>query len=142
MNGSFPPSTTRCSFTTTPRCANARLANGAPGKTPTFRWLPYAPNARFEDPAFRLLFARLVTHYWKNAAFLEEDQLIRDASVLEGIPSVLIHGRYDVSGPLETTWRLHKDWRGSELHVVEDAGHGGGSMAALLISILNRLGGG
>lgn len=102
----------------------------------------YAPNPRFEDPAFRLLFARLVTHYWKNAAFLEEDQLIRDASVLEGIPSVLIHGRYDVSGPLETAWRLHRDWRSSELHVVEDAGHGGGSMAALLISILNRLGGG
>jgi proline iminopeptidase len=102
----------------------------------------YAPNPRFEDPAFRLLFARLVTHYWKNAAFLEEDQLIRDASVLEGIPSVLVHGRYDVSGPLETAWRLHKDWRSSELHVVEDAGHGGGSMAALLISILNRLGGG
>lgn len=56
----------------------------------------YAPNRRFEDPAFRLLFARLVTHYWKHAAFLDEDQLIRN--------------RYDISSPLETAWRLHKAW--------------------------------
>lgn len=102
----------------------------------------YAPNPRFNDPAFRLLFARLVTHYWKHAAFLDEDQLIRNVSELEGIKGVLIHGRYDVSGPLESAWRLHKNWRGSELHVVDDAGHGGGSMAAVLIATLNRLGGG
>ncbi|MGB6520651.1 MAG: prolyl aminopeptidase [Candidatus Cybelea sp.] len=102
----------------------------------------YAPNPRFKDPAFRLLFARLVTHYWKHAAFLDEDRLIGNVSALEGIPGVLIHGRYDVSGPLESAWRLHKNWRGSELHVVEDGGHGGGSMPAILIATLNRLGGG
>ncbi|MGB8626008.1 MAG: prolyl aminopeptidase [Candidatus Cybelea sp.] len=102
----------------------------------------YAPNPRFEYPAFRLLFARLVTHYWRHAAFLEEDRLIRNASTLASIPGVLIHGRFDVSGPLETAWSLHKNWRGSELHVVEDAGHGGGSMPAVLIAMLNRLGGG
>jgi proline iminopeptidase len=102
----------------------------------------YAPNPRFENPAFRLLFARLVTHYWRHAAFLEEDRLILNASTLASIPGILIHGRFDVSGPLETSWRLHKNWRGSELRVVEDAGHGGGSMPAVLIATLNRLGGG
>ncbi|MFZ1017295.1 MAG: prolyl aminopeptidase [Candidatus Cybelea sp.] len=101
----------------------------------------YAPNPRFEDPAFRLLFARLVTHYWRHAAFLEEDRLIRNASTLAST-GVLIHGRFDVSGPLETAWRLHRNWRGSELHVVEDAGHGGGSTPAVLIATLNRLSGG
>jgi proline iminopeptidase len=39
----------------------------------------HVPNPRFQDPEFRLRFARLVTHYWRHAAFLEEDQLIRDA---------------------------------------------------------------
>ena len=29
---------------------------------------------------------------------------------LNGIPGVLIHGRYDVSGPLETAWRLSQRW--------------------------------
>ncbi|HEY6486700.1 MAG TPA: prolyl aminopeptidase [Candidatus Cybelea sp.] len=100
----------------------------------------YAPNRRVEDPAFCLLFARMVTHYWKHAAFLEEDQLIRDVSVLEGIPGVLIHGRYDVSSPLETAWRLHKSWAGSELHALHDSGHGGGSMVAALVAAINPLG--
>nr|MBA3365269.1 prolyl aminopeptidase [Actinomycetota bacterium] len=86
----------------------------------------HRPNARYEDPEFRLRFARLVTHYWRNAAFLEEDQLLRDAPALNGIPGVLIHGRYDVSGPLETAWRLSQRWTTSRLHILEDAGHGGG----------------
>jgi hypothetical protein len=45
-------------------------------------------------------------------------------------------------GPLESAWRLHKNWRSSELHIVDDAGHGGGSMPAILIATLNCLDGG
>jgi proline iminopeptidase len=85
----------------------------------------YGPNPRFDDAAFRLRFARLVTHYWRHAAFLDEDQLLHDAPALDGIPGVLIHGRYDVSGPLETAWRLSQRWTTSQLHVIGDAGHGG-----------------
>jgi len=85
----------------------------------------HRPNPRFEDPEFRLRFARLVTHYWRHAAFLEEEQLLRDAPLLNGIPGVLIHGRYDVSGPLETAWRLSRSWTSSRLQILDDAGHGG-----------------
>lgn len=87
----------------------------------------HRPNPRFDDAEFRLRFARLVTHYWRHAAFLEEGQLIRDASRLNGIPGVLIHGRFDVSGPLSTAWQLHKRWTTTRLHILEDAGHGGGN---------------
>lgn len=86
----------------------------------------HQPNPLFDDAEFRLRFARLVTHYWRHAAFLE-DQLIRDASRLNGIPGALIHGRFDVSGPLSTAWQLHKRWTTTRLHIVEDAGHGGGN---------------
>lgn len=86
----------------------------------------HRPSPKFEDPEFRLRFARLVTHYWRHAAFLEQDQLLRAAALLNGIPGVLIHGRYDVSSPLETAWRLSQRWTTSRLHVLEDAGHGGG----------------
>jgi proline iminopeptidase len=48
----------------------------------------------------------------------------------------LIHGRYDISSPLETAWLLHKNWRRSVLRVVDDAGHGNGSMAAHIIDAL------
>ncbi len=84
----------------------------------------YQPNPRYADPEFCLRFARLVTHYWRHAAFLDDDQLLRDAPQLDGIPGVLIHGRYDVSGPLDTAWRLSQRWRTSRLQVIEDAGHG------------------
>ena len=100
----------------------------APGHTP-----------RYRDPEFRLRFARLVTHYWRHAAFLAEDQLICDAAKLNGIPGVLIHGRYDVSGPLVTAWRLSQQWTTSRLYILDDAGHGGGNeFMPLVIGALNE----
>jgi proline iminopeptidase len=99
----------------------------------------HQPNPRYEDPEFRLRFARLVTHYWSNAAFLGEEQLLRNAAILNGIPGMLIHGRYDVSGPLETAWRLSKTWNTSELYVLGDAGHGGGeTFIPTVVGALNR----
>lgn len=86
----------------------------------------HAPNPRFEDSEFRLRFARVVTHYWRNNAFLEDGQILRDAHILDGIPGVLIHGRYDVSSPLETPWELSRRWTTSRLQILDDAGHGGG----------------
>jgi proline iminopeptidase len=100
----------------------------------------YTPNRRFEDSAFRLLFTRLVTHYWKHAAFLSEEQLIRNVSLLNDIPGMLLHGRYDLSSPLETAWRLHKGWRGSELRIVDDAGHGDGSMPQSIVAAMSLIG--
>jgi len=94
----------------------------------------HTPNHRFEDPEFRLRFARLVTHYWSNAAFLEEDQLLRDAAVLDGIPGVAVNGRYDISGPLITAWRLCEQWTTCRLEVVDDAGHGGGAFGDALLA--------
>jgi proline iminopeptidase len=99
----------------------------------------HVPSRRFEDPAFRLLFTRLVTHYWRHAAFLSEDQLIGNVSRLSDIPGVLLHGRYDISSPLETAWRLHKAWRGSVLRIIDDAGHGGGAMPESIVAAMNRI---
>jgi proline iminopeptidase len=83
----------------------------------------HRPHPRYEDPAFRLGFARLVTHYWRHAAWLENGVLVRNAGRLSGIPGVLIHGRLDIGGPLVTPWTLQKHWPGSELVIVGDAGH-------------------
>jgi proline iminopeptidase len=99
----------------------------------------YVPNRRFEDPAFRSLFTRLVTRYWRHAAFLDEDQLVHNASLLSDIPGVLLHGRYDISSPLEAAWRLHQAWRGSELHIIDTAGHGDGAMPDRIVEAMNRV---
>ena len=99
----------------------------------------HTPNPRYQDPEFRLRFARLVTHYWRHAAFLAEDQLICDAAKLNGIPGVLIHGRYDVSGPLVTAWRLSQQWTTSRLYILDEAGHGDGNeLMPLVIGPLNE----
>jgi proline iminopeptidase len=85
----------------------------------------YQPDPRYEDPRFRLCFARLVTHYWSNAAFLEDGALLRDAHRLAGIPIVMVNGQLDISGPLETAWALAKVLPDAELVVIGDEGHGG-----------------
>ena len=83
----------------------------------------YKPHPRYELPAFRLGFARLVTHFWRHRAWLEDGALMRDASRLESVPGVLIHGRLDIGGPLITPWQLKQHWPNSDLIVVAEAGH-------------------
>jgi proline iminopeptidase len=68
--------------------------------------------------------ARLVTHYWSRAAFVPDGALLRRMERLAGIPGVLIHGRLDVSSPLDVAWQLSRVWPGSRLVVIDDAGHG------------------
>ena len=97
------------------------------------------PNLRYADPRFRLGFARQVTHCWRNDSWLEPDEIVRNADRLAGIPGWLIHGRLDVSSPLEGAWRINQAWPGSELIVVEGEGHGGDSMQTHWRRILAEL---
>ena len=83
----------------------------------------HTPSPRYANPDFRLGFARLVTHYWRNDAWLEDGILLRDMHRLSGIPGILIHGRLDLGGPLVTAWQLAQAWLGSDLVVVGGAGH-------------------
>jgi proline iminopeptidase len=77
----------------------------------------------FTEPHAALSLARIENHYFTHQAFLEPDQLVRDAGRLAGIPGVIVHGRYDVICPLENAWQLHQAWPGSALRIVPDAGH-------------------
>jgi proline iminopeptidase len=78
---------------------------------------------RFLDLAFALGFARIVTHYVRHDAWLEDGELLRGAAGLAGIPGVLVKGRWDVQSPIGYTWALQRAWPGSDLVVVDDAGH-------------------
>jgi proline iminopeptidase len=84
------------------------------------------PSPRYEDPAFRLCFARLVTHYWSHGHFMTDGALSTNAAHLAGIPGILIRGGLDLGGPAELLWQLARDWRESELVVIDDEGHRGG----------------
>ena len=85
------------------------------------------PNLEFTaqhgDDRFALAFARIENHYFVNAGFLEEGQLIRNASRLREIPGTIVQGRYDVATPMKSAWDLHRAWPEAEFRLVPDAGH-------------------
>jgi len=78
---------------------------------------------RFTDPAYALAFARIVTHYVRHNAWLEDGSLLRDAGSLAGIPGILVNGRFDFQAPIANAWELKRVWPRAELVIVDDAGH-------------------
>jgi proline iminopeptidase len=97
-------------------------------------------DSRYDDPVFRMTFARLVTHYWRHDGWLADGQLLRGVGRLAGIPGVLVHGRLDVSSPPDVAWHLARAWPGCELVLVDDGGHGTGvsGMAGSLVAATDR----
>ena len=84
------------------------------------------PNPRYEDPRFRMAFARIVTHYFTHHAWLEDGALLQHADRLRGLPGVMIHGRLDLGSPLITAWELAQAWPDGELFTLSAAGHSAG----------------
>ncbi len=84
------------------------------------------PNAYSDRPSDGLLaFVRICAHYFSHGMWLDDDELLRNADRLAGIPGVLIHGRLDLGAPLETPWLLDRAWPDAELVVIDDSGHTG-----------------
>jgi proline iminopeptidase len=77
----------------------------------------------FSDPHFALAMARIEAHYFVNQSFLKPNQIINNAAKLDGIPGIIIHGRYDMVCALNNAVVLHDVWPDSELHIIRDAGH-------------------
>ena len=100
----------------------------------------WSPDDRYADADFRMGFARTVTHYFANRAWLAEDQLLRDAHRLTGTPGALVHGSLDVSSPLAAAWELAGAWPDAELVAVGGEGHTGrGRMGDELVAAVDRL---
>lgn len=100
----------------------------------------YRPSPLWLQPAFRMARARIVTHYFRHNAWLEDGILLREAGCLAGIPGVLIHGRLDLEAPLVTAWELAQAWPDSELIILNNAGHSPGDpgMTEAVIGATNR----
>ncbi len=106
-------------------CSRAGVADlGGRGDLDRSRTARPASYSNQPDDA-KLAFVSICAHYFGNRAFLEEDQLLRGAGKLAGIPGILVHGRHDLGGPLKTAWDLAMAWPGCELVVVEYSGHTG-----------------
>jgi proline iminopeptidase len=98
----------------------------------------WKPHPRYADPAFRMTFARIVSHYFHHRAWLADGQLLRDAHRLDGIPGVLVHGRLDLGSPTDVPWLLTHAWSGAELHLVGTGHAGGQDMLTHIMEATNR----
>ncbi|MBK1694632.1 prolyl aminopeptidase [Chromatium weissei] len=96
--------------------------------------------AHFAQPHLALSLARIESHYFVNRAFLESNQLLRDAHRLASIPGVIVQGRYDLICPLRSAWELHRAWPTAELQIIPDAGHSAfePSIRAALVAATDR----
>jgi proline iminopeptidase len=96
------------------------------------------PSPRWADERHMIAFARLVTHYFSHAAWLDEDELILNASRLRGIPGVMVHGRLDLSGPPDVPWLLAQAWPDAGLHFVGGGHTGDAEMDRLVLDATDR----
>jgi len=79
--------------------------------------------AGYTSAAYAVPFANIALHYFVHDCWLDEGQLIRDAGRLEGIPGVIVQGRFDAVCPPITAYDLHQAWPGSRLELLDGAGH-------------------
>ena len=62
-------------------------------------------------------------HYFVNDCFMRPNQLLDETDKLQGIPGVIVQGRYDLLCPPSTSQALAARWAVSEVRIVESAGH-------------------
>jgi len=96
----------------------------------------------FSDPFTALSLARIEAHYFMNNAFLENNQILRDAHRLNQIPGTIVQGRYDMICPMESAWELYQAWTMAELYIISDAGHSAteaGTVDALVKAVRKML---
>jgi proline iminopeptidase len=67
--------------------------------------------------------ARIENHYFRHHCWLEEGQLLANASKLRGIPGVIVQGRHDCCTPPAAAWALKQAWPEVDLQIVPDGGH-------------------
>lgn len=77
----------------------------------------------FNEPHVALALARIESHYFVNDSFIQDNQIINQAHTISHIPTVIVHGRYDMVCPVNQAQELYNALPNAELHIVRDAGH-------------------
>lgn len=97
----------------------------------------------FEGDQIALALAKLEHHYFVHRCFFAPDQLINNVGKISHLPLVIVQGRYDVVCPPVSAVALHDAWAGSELVIVDDAGHAASEPGIIreLVHATNRFNG-
>ena len=70
-----------------------------------------------------LAMACIENHYFINDSFFASNQLLANMPIIEHIPAMIIHGRYDTICPLENAWQLQQAWPNSKLYITPATAH-------------------
>ena len=73
-----------------------------------------------------LAHSRIQLHYALKECFLAHRPILENIDVIRDIPTVIIHGRYDIVCPIQQAWELHSCWPETELKIIPMAGHAAG----------------
>jgi proline iminopeptidase len=92
------------------------LSEHAPGRV---RLDPNSLNSTRALPATPFMEA----HYFQSDCFMKPGQLLAEAGKLNGIPGLIVQGRYDLLCPPATSHALSMVWPDSKVRLVEGAGH-------------------
>jgi proline iminopeptidase len=98
------------------------------------QWVDYEGSCSTLYPQFRtitsdkerqaaLSLAKIECHYYQNHVFKNDTFLLSKIDAFRHVPGVIIHGRYDMITPIESAYRLHKQWPESDFIIVPDGGH-------------------
>jgi proline iminopeptidase len=67
--------------------------------------------------------ARHEAHYMVNGCFLADNEILANCDKIKHIPTVIVHGRFDIVCPFDNAWLLHQALPESKLVVSESSGH-------------------
>lgn len=103
-------------------------------------WPPHEGlESRFHDADYALAFARIVTHFVRHNAWLEDGVLIRDARLISHLPAFLVTGRFDFQAPISNAWELKRVWPAAQLVIVDEAGHGNAEVGLAVVRATDQL---
>lgn len=78
----------------------------------------------FTEPEMAIALARIECHYFVNNCFFDSDNyLLENVDRIQHIPTVIVHGRYDIVCPFMSAWDLHRALPEATLRIIPNAGH-------------------
>jgi proline iminopeptidase len=79
----------------------------------------------YTKPHLAVSMAKIATNFFLQDPLLLKNRILANIGRLQGIPAVVIHGRYDLVCPLENSFTLTRNWDSAVLKIIRDAGHSG-----------------
>ena len=70
-----------------------------------------------------LAHSRIQLHFALNECFIADKPILEEIDTIREIPTIIVHGRYDIVCPIQQAWELHQKWPEAELNIIPMAGH-------------------